>query len=162
MQKFEELVVFSSFFFLLSAKDSEKLTDEACRKLVCDAVEKYAVGGAPVILCGIGMSAYVILKAVAAIKVRQEKNERIFFHFFLSQTRKVFGLVLIGATKNHYRPSKLMLKGIGVLYKVCCFFRDLLFSHRWRKRFLLLIAFGSLRSMMSEMRFRERSWKNCF
>jgi hypothetical protein len=37
-------------------------------------VEKYAVGGAPVILCGIGMSAYVILKAVAAIKVRQEKN----------------------------------------------------------------------------------------
>jgi hypothetical protein len=44
------------------------------------------------------------------------------FFFFLSQTRKVFGLVLIGATKNHYRPSKLMLKGIGVLYKVCCFF----------------------------------------
>ncbi len=102
-----------------AARDSEKLTDEACRKVVSDAVEKHAVGGAPVMLCGelvrfgscrfyvsekqkgIGMSAYVILKTVAAIKAR-----------------KVFGLILIGASKNHYRPSKLMLKGIGMLYKV--------------------------------------------
>ncbi len=83
------------------ARDSEQLTEEACRRVVEESVEKHATGGAPVALCGIGMSAYVILKSVAAVK-----------------QRKVFGVILMGASKNYHQPSKLLLKGIGMLYKI--------------------------------------------
>jgi pimeloyl-ACP methyl ester carboxylesterase len=83
------------------ARDGEALTEEACRRLVEDSVENHATGGASVVLCGINLSAYVLLKSVAAVK-----------------QRKVFGLILVGAGKNYYQPSKLLLKGIGMLYKI--------------------------------------------
>ena len=82
-------------------RERESLTEESFIKTVTSAIDKYAVGGTPVILCGISMSAYGILKSLSSFK-----------------HRKVFGIVLVNAAKNYYQLSKLLLKGVGALYKI--------------------------------------------
>lgn len=85
----------------VGSRDREALTEEAVVETIVAAVNKYAVGGTPVILCGISMSAYAILKALSKFK-----------------HRKVFGLVMVNAGKNYYQVNKLLLKGVGALYKL--------------------------------------------
>lgn len=80
----------------LGARDRETLTEASLIKTIADAVDKYALNGVPVILFGISMSAYGILKSLGSFK-----------------HRKVFGVVLMNAAKNYYQVNSLLLKGKG-------------------------------------------------
>ena len=74
----------------VGARDRETLTEESFVKTVTAAIEKYAVGGVPVILCGVSMSAYGILKSLSSFKHR-----KVCFCFVASSRCSFFSLFAI-------------------------------------------------------------------
>ena len=75
----------------------EKLNEESYCEMVKDAVTKYSKEG-PVILIGVSMGGYGILKSLEKVK-----------------HRKIFGVLLLNVTKNLYNSSRLLLRGAGAI-----------------------------------------------